>query len=293
MPGTAPPASLQPVYDSIPGRLRRECAWVIWRWELVRGRWSKVPYQARSHRQKARSDDPSTWRSYERAFTSWTEKQGDGIGLMRSGRRLFVDLDGCLDEHGGWREWKFPGPVPEAIVAALSRWAWAELSPSGRGVHLIADAGLPPGPRQFDFADHTGVAFYDGPRFFALTGRTLFASAPEPEAVPGEVIGRIWRAFLATRKKTAARRPQPVPVRPRADFERLLNFPEMAALWRGDWENGYGSRSEADLAFLSKLARHGFSLEEAEHLYTLSGLMRDKWLRASYAQRTLEKAFRR
>lgn len=294
--GGMPEVCLQPDFEAIPASLRAERAWIGWKFEIVKNRRTKVPYSTSGR--LAKSDDPMTWRSFERVRQYFSAGGWDGIGLMRSGRHLFLDLDGCLDPFGEWKAWDYPGPSPRAIVEELSPWAWAEFSPSGTGIHLILDASLPPGRRQFDFAAHTGVAFYDSHRFFALTGRTLFASAPQPGAAPAAVVEKLWRSFqpVAEKPHFAPRTDANGPKRTRTDLgpldlDGLFRYPDFAQLFGGSWEGRYPSQSEAELAFFNMLAVRGFSPEAAEGIYLRSGLKREKWLRPGYARRTLKKAF--
>ncbi len=62
------------------------------------------------------------------------------------------------------------------------------------------------------------------------------------------------------------------------------------ALWRGDL-SGYGSASEADLALCNHLAFWtGGDPARIDSLFRQSGLMRDKWDREDYRDRTIAKA---
>jgi primase-polymerase (primpol)-like protein len=64
-------------------------------------------------------------------------------------------------------------------------------------------------------------------------------------------------------------------------------------LWHGD-TNGYDSHSEADLALLAHLAYWtGRDPARMDSLFRSSALMRKKWERADYRERTLAKALER
>src|SRR6516162_7626610 len=52
--------------------------WVLWRWEKRKGKWTKPPYQPNG--QKAKSDDPATWSTYDEVIA--VVDQYDGIGFM-------------------------------------------------------------------------------------------------------------------------------------------------------------------------------------------------------------------
>ena len=72
---------------------------------------------------------------------------------------------------------------------------------------------------------------------------------------------------------------------------RARNGSDFAALWDGRWQDRYGSQSEADLALCSLLAFWtGRNPDRIDRMFRASGLMRPKWERDDYRQRTLDAA---
>ena len=71
-----------------------------------------------------------------------------------------IDLDGCLDADGQIADWA------AAIVTRLD--SYTELSPSGRGLHVIVRAALPPGGRR-----KGPIELYDCGRYFTMTADPL------------------------------------------------------------------------------------------------------------------------
>ena len=69
----------------------------------------------------------------------------NGLGCVRTGDLVFIDLDGCRNAT--------TGSITEAwanvVIAALAGRAYFELSPSETGFHIIARGTLPPGRRQW------------------------------------------------------------------------------------------------------------------------------------------------
>jgi primase-polymerase (primpol)-like protein len=73
----------------------------------MQGTRAKPPLRARhrgdeSHRKKARSNDPSTWASFDEAVAAYRDasRKLDGIGYMFSGEAddyVGIDLDHCCD----------------------------------------------------------------------------------------------------------------------------------------------------------------------------------------------------
>ena len=68
--------------------------WVVWRWETVKGKQTKVPYRASRPAAKAKNNDPATWSTYEIALGACEAGEADGIGfcLLDSGFAAF-DID--------------------------------------------------------------------------------------------------------------------------------------------------------------------------------------------------------
>jgi putative DNA primase/helicase len=171
-----------PNYDRIPQELRALPNWVVWREELRRNhqhqvKKTKVPYNAITH-QRAKSNDPSTWATFEQAQAALGAGRGyHGLGFCLSGDYIGVDLDGCIS-HGIVESWA------QAIIRQLD--SYAEISPSGTGIHIIVRGQLPDGRREKDLKDraHHGVALYHalGPRYLTMTGNVIPISPIAAEA---------------------------------------------------------------------------------------------------------------
>lgn len=102
------------------------------------GRIGKIPQSPRGG--AAKSNDPKTWGTFEEAAEGLQRfKEWDGLGLMFDAARygIFgVDLDHVIDRK--------TGAVDEraaAVVEALG--SYAEISPSGTGVHILCKGRLP------------------------------------------------------------------------------------------------------------------------------------------------------
>src|SRR5215207_9094389 len=113
--------------------------WLCWRTEERDGKPTKVPYSPLTG-EKANSTDPETWASYEEAVSAYREHGYDGIGFVFTPEDDLcgVDLDGCLDpETGEIESWA------QEIIEELN--SYTEISPSGRGIHVLLRGSLPAG----------------------------------------------------------------------------------------------------------------------------------------------------
>ena len=134
----------------------------------------------------AETDNPSTWGTFADSRRAFATGKYSGLGYVRTGDYIFIDLDGCLDPQT--RE---VAPWAGKIVTALTGKAYWEVSPSGDGFHGIALGNLPPGRRVWNSAEseHTGFAFYDGSRYFTMTG------AVRPESAQLQTSPLSWPTF--------------------------------------------------------------------------------------------------
>ena len=143
------------IMNQIPQELRELNQWH--NWKNIDG--VKIPFQVNG--QKARSNDPSTWSDFETASTSG--KLAFEITEPYTG----VDLDNCLDDDGALRQWSWE------IVARFDGLAYAEISPSGKGIKLITRGRKKDGSRcvhKINQSEKQQIECYDHARFWTITG---------------------------------------------------------------------------------------------------------------------------
>ena len=142
----------------IPFELIQYKQWVLWRKTEVNGRVTKIPISPWTGKAAA-SDRPRTWSSYRHARYACHQHQCDGVGFVFTDADPFcgIDLDHCRDNDG---------TIAPAALDWIKRFgSYAEISPSGTGVHIFIKAKLPGSGRR------TGkVEVYDSGRYFTITG---------------------------------------------------------------------------------------------------------------------------
>lgn len=162
----------------IPDELKKLARWVLWKHEWVeeKKRWIKAPYQCAGT--KAKSNDPATWASFHDVLSA--VHRYDGIGFVFNGDGIAgIDLDDAVSEDGSWSE------KADSILKEVQ--GYAELSPSGTGLHIIT--------RTSDITkgkSRDGVEAYSSGRYFTFTGHQLnghSAIPPDPQDI---------KPFLAT-----------------------------------------------------------------------------------------------
>ncbi len=163
--GSPEPAVLYPVprpdqLQNIAEELRARRQFVLWKLKRRNGRWDKIPFQPNGD--PADTTDLMSWCSFDEAVAALEDGRWRGIGFVFSSGDPYtgIDLDNCRDpESGQLEEWA------ERIVRKLD--GYAEVSPSGRGVHIIV-RGKVPKPR-----NTKRIEAYSAERFFTMTGRQL------------------------------------------------------------------------------------------------------------------------
>ena len=266
----------------MPAELKALRQWVTWRYELRPGKDkpAKAPYQPRTgHR--ARTDVPATWGTFAQALARYPHGGYAGLGFVFTAGDPYcgIDLDDCRDPETG------------EIVAS---WAWeivkelqsyTEVSPSGRGLHILVRATLP---------DHAGrkqgaVEVYDAGRYFAVTGERL-AELPASIEERQAQVEALYATLTPAAPTTLPLSRHPGATQARTDAEVLAralaaaNGAKFQALWSGqlaayrDPQTGLVDQSRADFALCTLLAYWtNDDAEQMDRLFRQSALYRPKW----------------
>lgn len=156
-PGSGPE---QHQFENIPEELRRRPQWLVWKLEERDSKPTKIPYIAGGVG-KASSTDSETWRSFDEAVVALKTGRYDGIGFVFSTGDPYagIDLDDCRNPESGELEvW--------AAKTVQDLDGYAEVSPSGTGVHIIVRGKAPNKKRG-------KVEAYSSERYFTITGQVL------------------------------------------------------------------------------------------------------------------------
>src|SRR5258708_5580064 len=124
-----------PALEELQGRPQ----WVCWRKEERQGTFTKVPYNARTG-ERAASDHPATWASYDQAVQALRTGTYHGIGYVFHQDYTGIDLDHCVNPDGSIDPWA------QAYLDRLG--SYAEYSPSGTGIHILVRGAIASGLRR-------------------------------------------------------------------------------------------------------------------------------------------------
>lgn len=287
----------------LPPSLLEQAQWIVWRSEHRDGKRTKIPLDP-STQKRASVGEPTQWVDFQTARQSLQVGAVDGLGFVftDSDPIVGVDLDDCRNPVTGELS-----PLAHDITTTLD--SYAEVSPSGLGVHVLAEGDLPGNRRR-----RGSLEVYDDARFFTVTGRHL-DHTPQTLCDSSDELARIHEQYLAVHDTTDQRDEQgSVPDSLDSDeigdvngsedavaavvarARNAVNGAKFEALWRGD-TSGYPSHSEADMALACLLAYWtNQNPDLVDACFRKSALMRKKWDTVHYAdgstygERTIERA---
>lgn len=263
------------MYEEIPIDLMERDTWVCWKIEEGQnGRKTKRPYNPHTG-SYAKSNDPTTWSDYETAVEM--SKNFDGIGFMLGDGIFGIDIDGVEKEI---QEYLANDDVDNIVGEFIETMeSYAEISPSGKGIHILVKGELPKGGRR-----RGNVEMYEELRFLTFTGFRIGRFTEVAEDEMGK-INYLHNKYIAQPEGEAK------PINNNKGTGNNLSASELidiakksknglrfTTLYEGDWTQFYESQSEADMAFANDLAfwtaRDAAKMDD---IFRKSNLYRDKW----------------
>jgi len=234
-------------YDNIPPVLKQRPNWVAWG---IRDAPLKAPFNPASllagRPSPAKAGIRETWSSYQNAAECVMRGLAQGIGYEFDGGGIYgVDLDHVIGEDGAT-------PQAREIVSKLA--SYAEISPSGTGLHIFV---LAPNADITRHRKKDGfVEIYSEARYFTVTGNIYGGvRAIEPRAAELQIVHD--KFLLPDAAQKVVNLPPPPTMQSSAEQERFLQTglerdKNFAALWAG--ERRHGNESADDQALMNKLA---------------------------------------
>ena len=242
------------MYNNIPAELRALSRWVLWKFELVDGRKTKVPYSPTGR--MASVTDPTTWVDFNIAVQA--SKNFDGIGFVLSDDGYtIIDLDNKPEKPCT------PEQLDRHTKIYESFNSYTERSVSGTGVHIIVKGRLPGGVHR------DNVEAYSTSRYMICTGDVL---RNEPirdyQALLDVLYGEMKPAPVSQLEEVESNLSDEEIVERASSASNADKFNSLCA---GDFST-YPSQSEADFALLSIIAFYTKSNEQVRRIFRMTAL---------------------
>lgn len=253
---------MNPMLENIPPELRALPQWVC-------AGSDKIPVNPRTG-QRADPANPATGGTFAEAVQAGMKHVGFILGA--SDPFAVIDLDNPFERNvrGVKSEIKEGDEdFPEALDTAKRHskiyeafQTYAELSQSGKGVHLVMKGAIPAGVRR------DKVEIYASQRYIIFTGNVLRnAAVVDCQPLLSNLFNQIGRLVDETGELI-----EEEPILEDAEVwamaTRATNAEKFIALCNGEWQGlGYPSQSEADYALLSMLAFYTRSNEQARRMF--------------------------
>ena len=281
-------------FVNIPDALKQNASFCVWKMEKRSGRPTKVPYNPRTGA-LAKTNDPSTFADFNTAMKAYAIGGWDGIGYRVSEGIGAIDIDHCIREDGSLND------VAASILGIFST-AYFERSPSGTGLRgffkLSPDFAYDKTVYYINNRKHGLEVYLPGTtnRFVTVTGDMFRAGTVERD---DEALRSMLDTFMKRSTRVSSKTVEPCSY---LDDDGVIahasaseSGDKFKALYAGNWEEGYDSQSDADMALVSILAFWCGNVEEQiDRIFRTSGLMREKWDRMTgdktYGQITIRNA---
>lgn len=272
------------MFNNIPLEMRMFRQWICWRFEdLESKKPTKVPYSPLTGRM-ASVTDPTTWTSFDEAVNvivknpSWYS--GIGFVLTDNDPYTFIDLDDTKGDIEAYQR---------QLTIFNECKSYAELSPSGNGLHIIVKGDIPSGRRR------SFIEIYSSQRYMTMTGNVYRNESINDY---NDYVNSLYlqmakgsgnKDYYAGTEKETQTDDQIIDIASTA-----ANGEKFIALYNGEFHRYYSSQSEADFSLIDILAFYTQNRQQIIRIFHASELgKRDKAKRIDYIQSMLNRSFDR
>lgn len=270
------------LFANLPQELRSLKQWCLWRYEDVGAtKPTKIPYSING--KPASVNDPSTWSTYQDVVARFNAGGYSGIGFIFSDDDpySFIDLD---DAEGD------DAVLQRQLKVYHEFNSYSEVSPSGKGLHIIVKGVVPAGRRR------SKIEIYSSQRYATMTGNIYNNQNVIQDRQ--ELLKQLWEQMGSG---TVAQSVYHGDDKERQSDEEIINMAIAAVngdkfvkLNSGNWQELYSSQSEADFAYIDIIAFYTQNKAQITRIFRNSPLgQRDKAKRNDYVNSMIARSFDR
>lgn len=125
-------------------KLKQMKIWLCWNYIEVKGKKTKKPVAAGDGATGTNNKYQKTWVTYDDAISAKQHMKADGIGFVIPVGYFFLDID----------HQKLTNPFVQMMMKRFS--SYAEISPSGNGLHLVVSVNI---HTNLDFSERKWITY--------------------------------------------------------------------------------------------------------------------------------------
>ena len=262
---------------NIPGKLKTTCSFCVWKFEKRNGQKTKMPYNPATG-ERAKINDLRTFSDFKNTLVTYAMGGYDGIGIAVGNGIGAFDIDHCIREDGTLND-------TADTVLSIFPTAYVEKSPSGKGLRgffCVPEDYVYDKTVYYINNRNKGLEVYmpgATNRFVTVTGDVYrTGEIPNDETAMTTLLDTLMKRNKQVQQTHFQHHSYLDDDAVIAHANEASNSEKFKKLFAGDWEDLYGSQSDADMALLSILAFWcGCDEEQMDRIFRTSGLMRDKW----------------
>lgn len=262
---------------NIPAELKSSCQFCVWKFEKRNGQKTKMPYNPATG-ERARINDLRTFSDFKNTLVTYAMGGYDGIGIAVGNGIGAFDIDHCIREDGTLND------TADTVLSIFST-AYVEKSPSGKGLrgffHVPEDYVYDKTVYYINNRSKGLEVYMPGAtnRFVTVTGDVYrTGEIPHDETAMSTLLDTLMKRNKQVQQTHFQHHSYLDDGAVIAHANEASNSDKFKKLYAGEWEDLYGSQSDADMALLSILAFWcGCDEEQMDRIFRTSGLMRDKW----------------
>lgn len=266
-------------YENIPDELKREKRWCLYKIIQRDGKNTKLPLMPNG--KPAKSNDKTTWNSYEDCITSLNQNIGDGLGFMLGDGYIGIDIDKVSDDIFVYSMDYHAKSMTADFLRGIS--TYAEISPSKTGLHFIGK-GEVPGIRK----RYKNLEIYDKDRFFTITGNIIKDRDRNKIINIDSELSPLYEKYMPKINVINSENKRNQITTFLKDDQDILEKlfdrgyfsytgEDLRTIYYGNYESYFNSQSEADFFMLGRLIYYTSDTQKAISLMENSGLKREKW----------------
>lgn len=264
---------------NIPAELRALRQWCVWRYEDIgAAKPTKVPYQING--KMANVNEAEMWATFDEVCRVVRNYSGIGFVFTDTDGYSFIDLDDTLGDIAAY---------DRQIKIFREFDSYSEVSPSGKGLHIIVKGFVPSGRRR------NFIEVYSSQRYATFTGN-VYNDKPIKDCQ--DKLTQLWEQMgsggVATNIYKGDDKEKFNDKEIVEQASNAVNGDKFKTLFIGQWQSLYQSQSEADFALIDMLAFYTQNRNQIIRIFRSGPLgKRDKAKRADYLAWMINKSFDR